>query len=170
MVEMTEAKEFVYDARQLSYNCKDTFDWTSYQSLSIKSVVMDEIFENDVHIVYETHGIILDMYKDDSRDIDNMDKSRCTRPAYGCCLDHCGCGEERCLEHYPLQKIDIEYDPEKLQGKCIVGFEHVEDDEYSYAYHKFNFLLSDGAKVPFSITNSSQHHGFMFTVRVDDDT
>jgi hypothetical protein len=167
---MAEDKDLTYFAKSNTCDLKNNFDWTPYQSLSIRNIVKEE---SEIRIEYgdseyEGKVITINIYQADIRDIKQMDATRCYRPAAGCCLDHCGCGYEQCLEHYPLQKVTVECDIEQLRGQRLVGFELKEDDYYSYAYHEFNFVLSDERKIPFEITNSSHADGFTLILRADE--
>lgn len=137
---------FAFTSYNGKYDLSDDFDWKQH-NLKVTKITSDN---NGFQIEYN-NGTNIDVvsYDGDYRDMDEMDTNKCN--AKGCCFEHSTCGYEKCLEHYPAQKVEIECDTQLLVGEIIVDFILEEHNPY---YSSFSFILANGSRVPLELTNN----------------
>ena len=118
----------------------NTFLWP-YES--IRSVTIND---DNIEILCDDVLVTITIMGNDTRDEKAMDHSSCDRSPEGCCFEHSGCGYEKCLEHYPVQKVTFECDISLLHGRI--------KDFIVTGWDEFIFVLANGDKVSLSVRNS----------------
>lgn len=155
---------FKYTSWNDSFEITDTFPWTAFQDKIITDIIVDS---NSIQIFCEDHGFTLVIWGHDYRREDEMDPTSCTAEPEGCCFEHSGCGYEKCLEHYPLQKLTFECETNRLLNSTIIGLHH---DSYDPYYHEFSLIVNAATgecRIPFEVCNTTPEHLMTVYLSVD---
>lgn len=112
----------------------DTFCWNKHiKDITIDDDIIEFLCDND-DIFYVA------VSKEDLREVSDMDKNICSSAGFDCY-------NNKCLQHYPLQEITIEFNSKELINKTIIGFTNT-------GQHEFIFITKNNKIVPFIIHNN----------------
>ena len=152
-----------YTGSTKSFILEDLFDWNYFSQSIVKDVL---ISETDITITTENNEIYVSWNGCDMRKMENLNIEKCLRQPEGCCFEHSGCDNKLCNEHYPLQKITLEFDRNKILNHKIMGFYHNDEYEYHSYSHEFYFLLDNEDKIQFTLNNTPDYYDLELLINV----